>query len=45
MIFGGLISATLLDAVVTPLLFLKVGQRALDHLAMFRGQLSEQENF
>ncbi len=44
-IFGGLISATLLDAVVTPLLFLKVGQRALDHLATFRGQMSEQENF
>ena len=44
-IFGGLISATLLDAVVTPLLFLKVGQRALNHLAAFRGQLLEQKTF
>lgn len=31
-IFGGLISATLLDAVLTPLLFLAFGRRALERL-------------
>lgn len=31
-IFGGLVSATLLDAVLTPLLFLKFGERALEKL-------------
>lgn len=31
-IFGGLISATLLDAFVTPLLFLKFGQRPLQNI-------------
>ena len=31
-IFGGLISSTLLDAFLTPLLFLKFGARPLEHL-------------
>jgi HME family heavy-metal exporter len=31
-IFGGLVSATLLDAVLTPALFLRFGGRALDRL-------------
>jgi HME family heavy-metal exporter len=31
-IFGGLISATLLDAVLTPLLFLAFGRRPLERL-------------
>jgi HME family heavy-metal exporter len=31
-IFGGLISATLLDAFLTPVLFLKFGRKPLDHL-------------
>ena len=31
-IFGGLISATLLDAVLTPLLFLKFGEKSLTRL-------------
>lgn len=31
-IFGGLISATIIDAVLTPLLFLKFGQKSLERL-------------
>lgn len=31
-IFGGLVSATLIDAVLTPLLFLKLGRRPLERL-------------
>jgi HME family heavy-metal exporter len=31
-IFGGLISSTLLDTVLTPLLFLKLGERPLARL-------------
>jgi HME family heavy-metal exporter len=31
-IFGGLISATLLDALLTPVLFLRFGQRSLERL-------------
>jgi len=31
-LFGGLISATLLDAVLTPILFLKFGERPLLHI-------------
>ena len=31
-IFGGLISATLIDAVLTPLLFFKFGQKSLERL-------------
>jgi heavy-metal exporter, HME family len=33
-VFGGLIGATLLDAVLTPILFLRFGERPLD--ALFR---------
>jgi HME family heavy-metal exporter len=33
-IFGGLISATLLDAVLTPLLFLRFGERPLQRLVV-----------
>jgi HME family heavy-metal exporter len=32
-IFGGLVTATLLDALVTPILFKLFGQKALEHLA------------
>ena len=35
-IFGGLISATLLDAVLTPVLFLKLGKRPLQRLVESR---------
>jgi hypothetical protein len=31
-IFGGLISATILDAVLTPVLFLKFGRKPLERL-------------
>ena len=31
-IFGGLVSATLLDAFLTPILFLKFGAKPLEHL-------------
>jgi HME family heavy-metal exporter len=31
-IFGGLISATLLDSVLTPVLFLRFGKKSLEHL-------------
>jgi len=31
-IFGGLLSSTLLDAVITPLLFLSFGQKPLERL-------------
>jgi HME family heavy-metal exporter len=31
-IFGGLISATLLDALLTPVLFLRYGQKSLERL-------------
>jgi HME family heavy-metal exporter len=36
-IFGGLISATLLDAVLTPLLFLQFGERPLRRLLAAQG--------
>ncbi|WP_207540399.1 efflux RND transporter permease subunit [Sabulicella rubraurantiaca] len=38
-IFGGLISATLLDAVLTPLLFRQFGRPALDRLLAEQGEL------
>jgi heavy-metal exporter, HME family len=44
-IFGGLISATLLDAMLTPLLFLKVGERALENLTMVQSKLAAKEIF
>jgi heavy-metal exporter, HME family len=44
-IFGGLISATLLDALVTPLLFLKVGEAALQNLTVMQGKLAAKEIF
>jgi HME family heavy-metal exporter len=44
-IFGGLISATLLDAVVTPLLFLKVGEAALQNLMVAQSKLAAKEIF
>ena len=37
-IFGGLISATLLDAVLTPLLFLAFGRRPLERLRALQGE-------
>ena len=35
-IFGGLVSATLLDALLTPVLFLTYGRRPLERLAQGR---------
>ncbi|MFN0217380.1 MAG: efflux RND transporter permease subunit [Hyphomicrobium sp.] len=40
-IFGGLISATLLDAVLTPILFLKLGKRPLQRLVESRTPVSD----
>jgi heavy-metal exporter, HME family len=39
-IFGGLISATLLDMLVTPLLFFRFGERALQRLVTAQGDAS-----
>ncbi len=36
-IFGGLISATLLDAFITPILFLRLGERPLERLRALQG--------
>jgi heavy-metal exporter, HME family len=40
-IFGGLISATLLDTILTPVLFLKLGQRPLQALAATRKPIGD----
>ena len=40
-IFGGLISATLLDAVLTPVLFLRLGKRPLQRLVESRAPVSD----
>ena len=43
-IFGGLLSATLLDTALTPLLFLRYGRAALERLvAQARAQLDESQ--
>jgi HME family heavy-metal exporter len=45
-IFGGLLSATLLDTVVTPILFLRFGRQALERLARrHAGTLTPAEAF
>jgi HME family heavy-metal exporter len=44
-IFGGLISATLLDAFLTPVLFLLFGKRALERLASAREEQAHAEAF
>jgi HME family heavy-metal exporter len=45
-IFGGLLSATVLDAVVTPLLFLSFGRKPLERLAREQaGPLASAESF
>jgi heavy-metal exporter, HME family len=44
-IFGGLVSSTLLDAFLTPLLFLKFGEQALDRLRTGRSALTPAEAF
>ena len=44
-IFGGLVSSTLLDAFLTPLLFLKFGERALDRLRTGRAALTTAEAY
>ena len=44
-IFGGLISATLLDAVVTPILFALFGRPSLDRLIADRDAGQAQEAF
>jgi len=42
-IFGGLVSATLLDAVLTPVLFLRFGERSLERLvALARERQSDE---
>ena len=38
-IFGGLVSATLLDAFLTPVLFLMFGERALERLRNHQKEL------
>ena len=40
-IFGGLVSATLLDAVLTPLLFLRYGERPLNRIRNEQRQATE----
>jgi len=35
-IFGGLVSATLLDTLLTPVLFLKLGRKPVERLAASR---------
>jgi HME family heavy-metal exporter len=44
-IFGGLISATLLDAFLTPVLFLLVGRKPLENLASAMGENAHAEAF
>ena len=45
-IFGGLLSATLLDTVLTPVLFLTFGERPLERLAAAQaGTLTSAEAF
>lgn len=44
-IFGGLISATLLDAFLTPVLFLLLGRKALEKLTSSRGKTVQAEAF
>ncbi len=46
MIFGGLVSATLLDTLLTPVLFLKLGRKSVERLAAGReGSLRHSEAF
>lgn len=44
-IFGGLISSTLLDTVLTPILFLKYGEKPLERLREAQSNLAVQEAF
>lgn len=44
-IFGGLISATLLDAFLTPVLFLLLGRKPLENLASAKGDNAHAEAF
>ncbi|MCU0733840.1 MAG: efflux RND transporter permease subunit [Hyphomonas sp.] len=44
-IFGGLVSATLLDAFLTPVLFALVGQKPLERLATIASTRSHAEAF
>lgn len=41
-IFGGLVSATLIDAVLTPLLFLKFGRKPLERILAQHNDKAEQ---
>ena len=43
-IFGGLISATLLDTFLTPILFLKFGERPLQRLAETRAPIASTQS-
>ena len=44
-IFGGLITSTLLDAVLTPILFLRYGARPLERLAAVGAELKASEAY
>jgi HME family heavy-metal exporter len=44
-IFGGLVSATLLDAFLTPVLFLLLGHKPLERLQSFEDELAHAEAF
>jgi HME family heavy-metal exporter len=44
-IFGGLVSATLLDAFLTPVLFLLLGKRPLENLASVQSKKAHAEAF
>jgi heavy-metal exporter, HME family len=44
-IFGGLVSATLLDAILTPVLFLLLGRKPLERLTLAKSEAAQMEAF
>ncbi|NCU65169.1 efflux RND transporter permease subunit [Acidovorax sp. 210-6] len=44
-IFGGLVSSTLLDTLLTPLMFWRWGEKPLEHLLALRSQEKSQDSF
>ena len=44
-IFGGLITSTLLDTVLTPILFLRYGEKPLERLAVVEAELKVSEAY